>query len=113
MWLIVIIIPLTIAWWVATDARKRGYSKSASLTWFLGVWLALIIFLPLYLILRPNTLRQRDSYPSDPRQSDSHPSDSYQSELREETRVCPYCEKLYQGEISYCPYCGQRLDEKM
>ncbi len=103
MWLIVVIIPLIIAWWVATDARKRGYSKSASLIWFLGVWLALIIFLPLYLILRPNT----------PRQSDSYQNDSRQSELRGETRVCPYCEKLYQGEISYCPYCGQKLDEKM
>ncbi len=93
MWLIIIIIPLLIAWWVATDARKRGYSKGASLVWFLGVWLALIVFLPLYLILRPKTPRQ--------------------DELGKGTRVCPYCEKLYQGEISYCPYCGQKLDEEM
>jgi len=93
MWLIIIIIPLIIAWWVATDARKRGYSKSASLVWFLGVWLALIVFLPLYLILRPKTPRQ--------------------GELGGETRVCPYCGKFYKGEISYCPYCGQRLDEEM
>jgi hypothetical protein len=93
MWLIIIIIPLIIAWWVATDARKRGYSKSATLVWFLGVWLALIVFLPLYLILRPKTPRQ--------------------GKLRGGTRVCPYCGKLYQGDISYCPYCGQRLDEEL
>lgn len=99
MWLIIIIIPLLIAWWVATDARKRGYSKSASLVWFLGVWLALIIFLPLYLILRPKTPRQGEL--------------TRQGELKGETKVCPYCEKLYQGEISYCPYCGQRLDQEM
>ena len=98
MWLIVIIIPLIIAWWVGTDARKRGYSKSASLIWFLGVWLVLIVFLPLYLILRPKTPRQ---------------SESPQSKFRGETRICPYCEKLYQGDISYCPYCGQKLDEEI
>ena len=103
MWLIVITIPLIIAWWVGTDARKRGYSKTASLIWFLGVWLVLIVFLPLYLILRPRT----------PRQSESRQSDSRQSEFRGKTRICPYCEKLYKGEISYCPYCGQKLDEEI
>ncbi len=108
MWLIVIIIPLIIAWWVATDARKRGYSQSASLIWFLGVWLVLIVFLPLYLILRPKTPRQSDSP-----QSESPLSDTPQSESRGKTRICPYCEKLYQGDISYCPYCGQKLDEEI
>jgi len=93
MWLILIIIPLLIAWWVAIDARKRGYSKSAALIWFLGVWLALIVFLPLYLIIRPKTPRQ--------------------GAPEGETRVCPYCGKLYQGRIFYCPYCGQKLDEEM
>ena len=96
MWLIVIIIPLIIAWWVGTDARKRGYSQSASLIWFLGVWLVLIVFLPLYLILRPKTPPQSDSPQGDSPQSDSPQSDSPQGEFRGETRVCPYCEKLYQ-----------------
>lgn len=93
MWLILIIIPLLIAWWVATDARKREYSKSAALIWFLGVWLALIVFLPLYLIVRPKTPRQHAS--------------------ERGTSVCPYCGKLYKERIFYCPYCGQKLDEEM
>ncbi len=99
MWIIIIVIPLLIAWWVATDATRRGYSKSTTLLWFLGVWLALIVFLPLYLILRPRTPRQ-DGMPR-------------QEEYRGKTQVCPYCGKLYQGKIFYCPYCGQKLDEEV
>jgi len=52
MWPALILIPLAIAWWVATDVRKRGQSKGAALFWFLGVWFALIVFLPIYLLVR-------------------------------------------------------------
>ena len=87
--LISFIIPLLIAFWVASDARKRGYSRSAVIGWFLGVWLLLIVFLPLYLIFRS---RQRSP-----------------SEEDKITRVCPYCGKLFKGNPVFCPYCGERL----
>ncbi len=87
--LIGLIIPLFIAIWVASDARRRGYSKSAVIGWFIGVWFLLIVFLPLYLILRP-------------RQS------SYLSQ-DEVTRVCPYCGRLFKGNPNFCPYCGEKL----
>ena len=88
---IAIIIPLLVAWWVASDASKRGYSKGAVIAWFLGVWLMLIVFLPLYFILRPKLTRQ------------SGPTKG--------PYVCPYCGNLYQEKAPFCPYCGRKLEE--
>lgn len=52
-----IIIVLLIGIWVYKDAQKR-YPKNSSAPgfWTLGVWLLLIVFLPLYLIFRPKPL---------------------------------------------------------
>ena len=95
---IAIIIPLLIAWWVASDAKKRGYSQAAIVAWFLGVWLVLIIFLPLYFILRPNSTILR-------------PKSTGQTNAIEGTYVCPYCGNLYREKVPFCPYCGRRLEE--
>ena len=89
--LIGIIIPLLVAWWVASDATKRGYSKGAVIGWFLGVWLILIVFLPLYFILRPKSRRLMDR--------------------SEGPFVCPYCGSLYPEKVTYCPYCGKKVGE--
>lgn len=88
---IAIIIPLLIAWWVASDAKKRGYSQSAIIGWFLGVWMILIVFLPLYFILRSKPTTQ--------------------ASLAKGTYVCPYCGNLYQEKVPFCPYCGRSLEE--
>ncbi len=88
------IIPLLVAWWVSSDAAKRGYSKSAIIGWFLGVWLLLIVFLPLYFILRSKT-----------------PKSPHADKEEKITKVCPYCGKLYQGKPHFCPYCGQELKD--
>ncbi len=95
---IAIIIPLLIAWWVASDAKKRGYSQGAIVAWFLGVWLVLIIFLPLYFILRPKSTILR-------------PKSMGQTRSTSGTYVCPYCGNLYQEKVPFCPYCGRRLEE--
>jgi len=90
MILISILIPFFIALWVAMDAKKRGYDQFKVFLWFLGVWLILIVFLPLYFILR----------------SRIPPSKKGTSR---ETHVCPYCGRLYKGNFSVCPYCGSKL----
>lgn len=86
--LIGLIISLLVATWVASDARKRGYSTTAVIGWFIGVFSLLIVFLPLYLILRPQS-----PYPGE----------------EEAPGICPYCHKLIKGKPKFCPYCGQRL----
>lgn len=40
--------------WTYEDARKRGMTSSSAGVWALGVWLLLILFLPLYLAGRPS-----------------------------------------------------------
>lgn len=95
---IAIIIPLLIAWWVASDAKKRGYSQAAIVAWFLGVWLVLIIFLPLYFILRPNP-------------TILGPKSIRQINTKRGTYVCPHCGNLYQEKVPFCPYCGRSLEE--
>lgn len=92
MFWIALIIPLLVAWWVASDASKKGYSKGAVIAWFLGVWLMLIIFLPLYFILRLK------------------PAGSIRSSKG--PYVCPYCGNLYQEKALFCPYCGRKLEEE-
>jgi len=89
-WLIVsLIIPLLIAGWVASDARRRGFSRNAIIGWFLGVWLILIVFLPLYLILRNRRKEEKEGKGS---------------------WVCPYCGRLYTEKTPFCPYCEHKLE---
>ncbi len=89
------IIPILVAWWVASDAARRGYSKGAVIGWFLGVWFLLIVFLPLYLILRSKA-----------------PKSTQTDEEEKITKVCPYCGRLYQGNPQFCPYCGGQLKDR-
>ncbi len=84
-----VLIPLLVAIWVASDAKKRGYPRGAIIGWFIGVWFLLIVFLPLYLILRS---RQRPT----PEESGA-------------LKVCPNCGRLLKGNPVFCPYCEERL----
>ena len=93
MILISILIPFFIALWVAIDAKKRGYDQFKVFLWFLGVWLILIVFLPLYFILRSRVPPSKKA-------------------TSRETSVCPYCGRLYKGNFSVCPCCGSKLEGK-
>ncbi len=50
------VIALIVACWVYRDAKIRGKSTGAALLWFAGVALILILFLPLWFILRPRNI---------------------------------------------------------
>ena len=72
-------IALLAGVWVYNDAQKRG--SASALSWAIGTFGLLIVFLPLWLIVRPPLLKS----------------------------LCARCEKDYYGGISFCPNCGQRL----
>ena len=91
--LLAILIPFLVGLWVASDAKKRGLSRGAVIGWFLGVFFFLIVFLPLYLILRG-----------------MNKSSAPKSEEEETLRVCPYCGRLYRSRTAHCPYCEDRPD---
>ena len=87
-----ILIPFLAGLWVASDAKKRGLSRTAVFLWFLGVFFFLIVFLPMYLILRGlNKSSPRRSKP-------------------EGLQVCPYCGRLFKGQTGRCPYCNRELE---
>jgi hypothetical protein len=80
---IAIIIAAAVAVWVYIDAKKTGYSTAAALGWLLGVFLLLIVFLPVYLIMKARRAR-----------------------LPEILTPCEFCGKHYNGNPTYCPHCG-------
>lgn len=84
--LIFYIISLMLMCWVYHDAKSRG--SSSPVFWAIGVFIFFIIFLPLYLIMRP-----------------SKPSEL----TRRTSMLCPHCGKYYEPPVKFCPNCGSKL----
>ena len=83
------LVALGIAFWVYSDARSRGLSAGKALLWFLGTLFLLIIFLPFWLITRPD--KNNDVT------AGGKPT------------LCPHCGKYYDGTPNYCPNCGRQV----
>jgi hypothetical protein len=84
-------IGIIVAAFIAKDASKRGMSEFG---WFIGVFLAMIVFLPLYLIVRKPVL----------------PSVIEQEQLESgNARKCPFCAEIIKAEALVCRFCGREL----
>ena len=81
-----LIVAAGVAIWVYIDAKKRGYKTLAAVGWMLGVFLLMIVFLPLYLFLRARKAKQVEIL-----------------------IPCKYCGKYYEGSPIYCPNCGHKV----
>ena len=83
------LIPLLAGFWVYVDAKERGRTEGQAFLWGLGTFLALIIFLPLWLFIR---------------WKDDH----------EKKLICSSCKRSFKDIpwASFCPYCGSRLEDK-
>ncbi|MGA1843275.1 MAG: hypothetical protein ACMUIS_01790 [bacterium] len=85
--LLAILIPALAAFWVFIDARDKGRSEGQALLWAFGTFMAMIIFLPLWLFIRWQTSQQKNVH------------------------TCQACRRSFR-EIPgarYCPYCGHPL----
>ena len=80
---IALFIAAGVAIWVYTDAKKNNYSTSASICWMLGVFMLMIVFLPVYLVMKAKRAKR--------------PVISI---------TCEHCSKPYFGNPNYCPHCG-------
>lgn len=89
MELIGLFIAFIVALWVFSDAKARGKSGGSAFLWFLGTFILLIIFLPLWLIVRPKL--------------------SSEFVVTEKPKLCAHCGKYYEGIPSFCPNCGESL----
>ncbi len=93
--IIAIFIAAGIAFWVYNDAQKWGHRTNAAIGWAVGVFLLLIIFLPLYLIIELRRAR-RLIEPTGARRPGILTS-------------CEFCGKHYNGNPTYCPHCGHMV----
>ena len=82
--LIYSVVTLMLTCWVYHDAKSRG--SSSPVFWTIAVFIFFIVFLPLYLIMRP------------PRVS-----------INRSPMLCPHCGKYYEPPVNYCPNCGNKL----
>jgi hypothetical protein len=89
LWLLVAIV---LAFWVYSDAKKRGKSSGACFGWFLGTLLIFPLFFPLWLISRPDTQKKLKSM--------------------EPPKLCPYCGKYYEDDPYFCPHCNEKVKWK-
>ena len=80
---IALFIAAGVAIWVFTDAKKNNYSTPASIGWMLSVFMLMIIFLPIYLVVKAKRAK-RSVAPT----------------------TCEHCSKPYFGNPNYCPHCG-------
>ncbi|HEX9996244.1 MAG TPA: zinc ribbon domain-containing protein [Abditibacterium sp.] len=85
-----IIVAATVAGFVAADAKRRGLPPLSIFGWGAGVFMALIVFLPLYLFLR-----KRDGVkPVSPLNVSAE---------------CPYCGYQNPGGANFCGKCSRQL----
>ena len=77
-------ILFVISAWVYSDAKNRN--SEHPILWAIGCLFLLIVFLPLYLIMRP---------PKVP--------------INRSPMLCPHCGKYYEPPVKFCPNCGNKL----
>lgn len=97
------LIGLMAAFFVYSDAQKRGHSFLNSLLWAVGSAAMPIVIVPLYLLLG----RKVHNLPSR-RNSDPDIID-IEATVVEDTVPCPMCGKKVGEDFLVCPYCGHTL----
>ena len=83
MTMLILFLTVTLSAWVYSNARSR--ESEHPVLWALCVFVLPIVFLPLYLIMRPVSFNA-------PRY------------------LCPYCGNFYDVSSAKCPYCQKELE---
>lgn len=96
--LIGLVLAAAIGAWVMNDALQRGKSIRDAFLWGLGVWLLLIVFLPLWFLTRPSLgARVRQGMGAGGPQPFNIP------------QLCRYCGQPSGEDPFYCAACGRQL----
>ena len=82
IWIIATLVSMCL---VYNDAKSR--MSSHPVLWTAGVFLCFIIFLPLYLLMRP----------------------SETTGANRKSMLYPHCEKYYEPPAQFCPNCGNKI----
>lgn len=81
------VVAIIVGIWVHKDAKKRGKSSGVALFWAIAVIVFPILFLPLWLALRPEKINISGENPA----------------------LCKSCGKYYDGLPEFCPNCGKKI----
>jgi hypothetical protein len=100
MVLIGLMVAAIVAGFVAKDANKRGMNAKF---WFFGVFLLLIVFLPIYLLSRKPLLPQYQPQFPQPQQTQLNPVFA----ATPAPTLCRPCGQYYAGPARDCPLCGK------
>jgi hypothetical protein len=84
-----------VSMWVAADAAHRGKDVRGAMLWAAGVFLLLIIVLPLYLMQR-GRMQVKNTVTA--------PTESPGA-----ANACRYCGAAVSGDPIYCPHCSKQL----
>jgi hypothetical protein len=85
-----VIVAATVAGFVAADAKRRGLPPLSIFGWGAGVFMALIVFLPLYLYFRKRSGAQPVS-------------------IQNASAECPYCGYQNPSSTNFCGKCSRQL----
>ena len=96
---VLLVLPIICAIYVATDANKRGMNGVA---WAIGVFFLCIVFLPIYLIVRKPLLAQPYGYPPPP---GTQPP--YNPPPGPGQHFCSNCGTPAQPGVKFCANCGK------
>jgi hypothetical protein len=115
-YLIGFLIAGAIAFWVYSDAKKRGMNAAG---WAAGTFLLCIVFLPLYLIMRKPVVTGPVGMPVPPGYIPPPPPGTYTQPLPPPPptaaapaqpagtmHFCTQCGQRYEGTLKFCPNCG-------
>ncbi|MDU2066582.1 MAG: hypothetical protein E6713_17325 [Sporomusaceae bacterium] len=92
-------IAAIVAAWVYSDAKERNCTIPYG--WALGVFIGLIIFLPLYLIMRPKKpVRIEQSLPLE--------DEAIKPKRRS---LCSQCGTPFSDNPNFCSHCGYKLSD--
>lgn len=104
MMMLSLLIGLAAAYWVFTDARKRGSETNVAGLWALGVFAMMIVFLPLYLLFGRKNITPPARRGGDIIDVEAIPVD--------EVIRCPMCGGKAKEDFVVCPHCGHTLKPK-
>jgi len=114
------LIALAGASWVYSDARSRGINPAP---WAILTFMALIIGLPLYLLLRPKGdmtecphcgKRRLESLGACPHCGNTSHEHAEEAVIMPSKKgICVSCGKIIDDDWKFCPYCGTGQKNRM